>query len=70
MVQRQNEQRSKNCTEDLEKTLEQKVKIEQQREKFKTWQHSLEERLELKIQGFIRYDKQQREENESGRLEL
>lgn len=48
--------------------LEQKIwkfieRNEQYREKFKTWQHRLEETLELKAQKFIGHDKQQREEN-------
>jgi hypothetical protein len=45
--------------------IEQKTKnfidqTEQQREKFKTWQLSLEETLEVKAQDFIGHDKQQR----------
>lgn len=37
---------------------------EQQRDKPKTWQHGLEETLELQIQDFIGQNKQQKEENE------
>ena len=55
--------------------LEQKMQkftdeTEPQRHKLKTWQHSLEETLELMVQEFIGQDKQQREENEGWRHEL
>ena len=34
---------------------------EQQRDKLKTWQHSLEETLELKVRDLIGQNKQQKE---------
>lgn len=54
--------------------LEQKMdnftdETEQQRKKFKTWQHGLEETLELKVQEFTGQDEKQREENEGWRQE-
>jgi hypothetical protein len=46
------------------------MQIKQQREKFKNWQHTLEETLELKIRDFISCDRQQGEVNEGWRQEL
>ena len=46
------------------------MKIEQQREKFKTWQHGLEETLELKTQEIIAQNKRQKDANAGGRQEL
>ena len=43
---------------------------ETQRHKLKTWQHSLEETLELQVQGLIGQDKQQREVNGGWRQDL
>ena len=55
--------------------LEQKLQkvideTEQQRDKLKTQQHSLEEALERKVQDFIGQNKQQKEENKGWRNEL
>jgi hypothetical protein len=53
----------------LEQTLEKFIdETEQQRDK--TWQHSLEETLELKVQDFIGQDKQQKGEKKGWRQEL
>ena len=43
---------------------------EQQRDKLKTWQHGLEETLELKVQDLIGQNKQQKVLNEGWRQEL
>lgn len=58
-------QENEGCRKELEKMLEQKIhnftdETEQQRKKFKTWQHGLEETLELKVQEFIGQDEKQR----------
>lgn len=55
--------------------LEQKIQVimeqhEQQKEKIKSWQCSLEGTLELKTQEIIDQNKRQKDENEGGRQEL
>lgn len=63
-------QENEGCRKELEKMLEQKMhnftdETEQQRKKFKTWQHGLEETLELKVQEFIGQDEKQEMKNEN-----
>jgi hypothetical protein len=69
------ERENEDCKEQPERMREQRLQkftdeTEPQRHKLKTWQHSLEETLELQVQGLRGQDKQQREVNGGWRQDL